>query len=46
MLTPEPYIRLLKYYAIGFTLGYITVSGLLKISDVVRSVRDASEQRD
>ena len=33
MLTPDPYIRLLKYYTVGFVLGYITISGALKISE-------------
>ena len=30
---PNPYIRMLKYYAVGFTIGYITFGGLLKISE-------------
>ena len=37
MLTPDPYIRLLKYYTIGFALGYITISGALKISECLSS---------
>ena len=37
MLTPDPYLRLIKFYAIGFTIGYITISGLLKISECLRS---------
>jgi hypothetical protein len=37
MLIPEPYIRLLKFYITGFTIGYITISGLLKISEYLKS---------